>query len=581
MEDVRKTALESDASVRLIMGEPGSGKTYFGCEAARYELMERTHSLLPHQGVLFLTFARNAVARIRDVLLSGSTEQAYDAFKNRVRVETFCGFFWWLVESYGRYCKDVSADRLWLVHKSRPSGLHVPSGHTGCTFEEIHDLGVQALRIPAVSHLLSELWPVVIVDEFQDVDDLLFEAVCQLAAKSRTLLLFGPGQSVYRWRGADPEKVLRECTATLSPKVYKIEPLAGRGSSRFDPPLRLVVDAYDKGAVISDSSGFPIRFYSPEKAPDKPLENQAVYATMDALDYLRKANVGPTVAVLCYTNSMACLVHRRLTQPSDASRRKPIRARLCLDDQLLTYYGRLVLYLLRGHWISQNPESGMPSEASAEMEALASAAREGKLGIPGEQCQLLSANMFSSMADRRPPKTGVTPAAKLRQDVEEASKWLYDKAHLAKSGLKTAQQRTPFDKDERAVVLALADELVRLLETAIHGCHLDLPEAQRKFERYVQQKIAREKAGFVASVEVMTIHKSKGREFDGVVLLLEDEPGAPWKQSSKKDEAELKDVYYVAVSRARSALAIVARVTAGGEARPCVAALLPVNRFPR
>ena len=118
--NIRYAALKSDAKVRLITGKPGVGKTYFGCRLAGFELLKSNRKLSPHQKVLFLTFARNAVARIREVYLQQvfnathlsetAKESKITEFHNRVNANTFAGFFWWLVGSYGRYLPgNVSA----------------------------------------------------------------------------------------------------------------------------------------------------------------------------------------------------------------------------------------------------------------------------------------------------------------------------------------------------------------------------------------------------------------------------------------------------------------------------------------
>ena len=56
----------------------------------------------------------------------------------------------------------------------------------------------------------------------------------------------------------------------------------------------------------------------------------------------------------------------------------------------------------------------------------------------------------------------------------------------------------------------------------------------------------------------MTIHKSKGREFDGVILVLEDNPKAIWGKDSLATDDEIEELYLVAISRARSAFALIA-----------------------
>lgn len=75
-----------------------------------------------------------------------------------------------------------------------------------------------------------------------------------------------------------------------------------------------------------------------------------------------------------------------------------------------------------------------------------------------------------------------------------------------------------------------------------------------------------EKLGIQKNFQVMTIHKLKGREFDGVVLVLEDNHKAFWRKINFRLVTEIEELYRVAISRARSALAIVAFEDAQKEA---------------
>ncbi|MCK4787093.1 MAG: hypothetical protein KAV87_25265, partial [Desulfobacteraceae bacterium] len=110
MDPVRQSALTSNAKYRFITGKPGVGKTYFGCHVAEYELCTPSRGLEAHQRVLFLTFARNAVARIRQAYIERiSVDEALSEtvkckrisdFNGRIRINTFAGFFWSLVGSY-------------------------------------------------------------------------------------------------------------------------------------------------------------------------------------------------------------------------------------------------------------------------------------------------------------------------------------------------------------------------------------------------------------------------------------------------------------------------------------------------
>jgi DNA helicase II / ATP-dependent DNA helicase PcrA len=210
-ERVRQAVLTSEAAVRLLNGEPGVGKTYFGCEIAENWL--RNH----RNKVLFLTFARNAVARIRQVyaarildqMASERKQETFEFFKEGVRIETFAGFFWWLVESYGRYIGGGTNDRLWFMGSRSDSSIPIPPGYRPCTFDDVEADALTLVRIPEIRDLLSKLYPLVIIDEFQDVHDRLFDILCLLSYNARLVLLNGPGQCIYRsMKQFSPDSVL-------------------------------------------------------------------------------------------------------------------------------------------------------------------------------------------------------------------------------------------------------------------------------------------------------------------------------------------------------------------------------------
>ena len=167
MDESRKRILESKARVRLIEGKPGVGKTWFGCELAHHELTHPALGVQSHQKILFLTFARNAVARIRQVFgdqrLSDRTEA--DDLAKWVRIDTFCGFFWWLVESYGRYGLGGTSKRLWLIGSREVADAPIPDGYEGCTFDKVEVKSLELVQIQAMRKLISDMYPLMIIDE--------------------------------------------------------------------------------------------------------------------------------------------------------------------------------------------------------------------------------------------------------------------------------------------------------------------------------------------------------------------------------------------------------------------------------
>ncbi len=95
----------------------------------------------------------------------------------------------------------------------------------------------------------------------------------------------------------------------------------------------------------------------------------------------------------------------------------------------------------------------------------------------------------------------------------------------------------------------------------------------------MQKRIIFEKLGIELGVQVMTIHKAKGREFDGVALVLEDSRKALWRKDSKSADSELNDVYRVGISRAKEAFGLIAYNDVYDDAKMPIQKLLPVKLF--
>ena len=90
----------------------------------------------------------------------------------------------------------------------------------------------------------------------------------------------------------------------------------------------------------------------------------------------------------------------------------------------------------------------------------------------------------------------------------------------------------------------------------------------------MHQRLLFQKLGIVPCVQVMTIHKAKGLEFDGVVVVLEDSRTALWREDRGGSDTEVEDLYRVAITRAQHGLAVIAFDNAWDAAREPVKRLL-------
>lgn len=560
--DKRQAALDSEAKVRLIEGAPGVGKTYFGCQLAQCELQSHTVVKKSYQSVLFLTFARNAVARIRQayMLQTGNMRRlagAESPAKIRVRIDTFAAFFWWLVDSYGRFALGGTHLRPWFVGSRKTGADFVPQGHSGYTFNELKECTRVILGVSAVRELVSDVYPLVIVDEHQDIDLTLHEIIVQLAKGSNLVLLRGPGQCIYRGlHKFSPDEVLRRTDADLQPQHFTISAL-GSGQQRHCAEICAFLSQYDNnGTCTFDNNRIQLRLkpLKTKKGIPNPLEMHIAIAVKDIdkkLKSLFPQQRSFSIGVLASTNRAVAEIYKRITEGSDAYKLRSRHAFPLFDDGFLLHYGRLILQLLDDHWIALERFQIDDALAAAALASLARTTDGASYQdyLPVAQC------LVKVVHRMRKPESGTDPMAKLQSDIGNINKHLYTKKEKRSSGM----PNMPFTKADSSLLAFLADRFLASITPLIKPSGvLNIKKAKIAFEKTLQQRIVFEKLGLQRGIEIMTIHKSKGREFDGVVLALENDHTALWRSSSSVTEAEIDDLYRVAISRAREAFIVVA-----------------------
>jgi DNA helicase-2/ATP-dependent DNA helicase PcrA len=593
LRDSRQAALESQANIRLVTGDPGVGKTFFGCKIAEWELSGKKNKLNLYQKILFLTFARNAVARIRQAYIQQISEKddlsedvkakLISNFHKRIHVNTFAGFFWWLVESYGRYIPgNSSSNRLWLIGNKRTGSEIVPNHYNGITFSELEASAKEVLKVAAIQALISDLYPVIIIDEFQDVNDSLFEIIKLLNLNTRIVLLCGPGQCIYQgMKQFDPTLIMEKCKNELKPEQFHITP-KDQQKQRYCAEINELISQYNAGGV-SFSDKWPIKFQavSPRTLKNHPkeLETQAGKQIQDMKDYFKETKPGKkfSLAVLASTNQGVAKLFYRFRKGSDGFALSPIPATLHFDDALLLQYGRLILHLLKGHWSSVGNYTIETKEVAGLISCLFQQADRNSV-TDTSSWEPLAGELCKKIKGQRGPKDNSWDSIwkKVLNDLESVNKYL--RAPLDK--LPDGSPSTPFTKTDSPLLQVLRNETLRSIVHAFnHTGSLLSAKAIHLFENSMQKRIIFEKLGIESGVQVMTIHKSKGREFDGVVLVLEDNRKALWRNESNTSDTELEDLYRVGISRARDAFGLTAYNNIYNDAKPAVQKLLPDGHF--
>lgn len=215
----------------LVIGGPGSGKTTISILKAAQIAREE---LKPSQKILFLSFARATVSRVVEAI---EVEQDISHEEKRlIDVETYHAFFWRVLKAHGYLlgfprklellappAEAIALSALRLEHPNKPATEEEKQNLL--REENIHRLNLAKnegricfdLFAPSVATLLegSErirkliglMYPVIILDEFQDTNVDQWRVVQALGQMCRLIALADPEQRIYDWIGADPERL--------------------------------------------------------------------------------------------------------------------------------------------------------------------------------------------------------------------------------------------------------------------------------------------------------------------------------------------------------------------------------------
>ncbi len=223
-------AMDADGHL-LVTGGPGSGKTTVSILKAAH-LAE--HQLRPGQKILFLSFARATVSRVVEAI---EYEQKIPrAQKQLIDVETYHSFFWRILKAHG-----------YLIGLPRRLSILTPSGEaialsavrSGFPARNLSDeqkvakkaaeqterirlanaeglvcFDLYAPHVGEILHgsdrirrLIGTMYPIIILDEFQDTNAQQWRVVQALGAFCRLIALADPEQRIYDWIGADPARL--------------------------------------------------------------------------------------------------------------------------------------------------------------------------------------------------------------------------------------------------------------------------------------------------------------------------------------------------------------------------------------
>ena len=524
--DENKALMASTGDV-LCLGGPGSGKTTIALLKAEDEISNGVLRL--GQRVLFLSFARATIARVAEhaaTLLQSDSRKELD-------ISTYHGFTWSILRSHG-----------YLLTYSTPIKL-LPPAESAAALSEIDNdedklsekmrlfneegrldfdlfarLAAELLnRSTRLRQLVSRIYPVIILDEFQDTDSNEWELIKALGTDSRLIALADPEQRIYEFRGASPTRIPKFIKAFSPAKID----FATTNHRSTGTDICLFGNDLLTGANKTKSYNHVVINKYPFRRP--PGEHIILeYAVLERRTAILNSNTGPwSLAVLVPTKKLMLEVSEYLAAKQEFNNGTvgpKIDNEAMLDAEGPALAAAAIAGLLSGEGTAVDVSQRLISN-------LCSHIRGRKGGAKPSQQQLVLAGSLETFVD-----TGNLRGSKRKAIAEECLAVAKQRLQLEMTGdpgKDWLQVRSLFSNATSPGLQNIASD-ARYLKFLNRGTQLRsrLAEIWRTTGTYVRADRAVETAltreHFVAAsqtfqgIHVMTLHKSKGKQFTEVII---------------------------------------------------------------
>lgn len=539
----------------LVLGGPGSGKTTLSLLKAKRLVAD----LEPNQEILFLSFSRAAVRQVeircRDLLTS--------AERHAISVRTYHAFAIDLLRGHGRlltgrgpriiYPGEEKLTKAEFKGDWESEKRRLASDEGRYVFDQFAGAAERIVSgSAAVAKLVASKYPVIILDEFQDTNESQWALVKALSNRARMIFLADPEQRIFDYDpGVDPER-LDQLRDFLHPTEFDLE-----GENHRSPNSGVLgyANAVLKNQKLPDTTDVITRAYWPNA-----FDSAVHFAVLEMFQLLRKAGVGqPSVVVLARTNKLVARLSTVLSEsrPYAKATLPPIDHDVAWDAELTAAAAVVVASILE--WPGQSQASGL----AVTFDRIADFFDAKNAADPTKSARELSQKY-------RLAATRVRDGSKQSLDSAKAL------AEAARTGM-ILRGDPAWDWIQARTLLGLGNDFAEVLSNArfvrlfratdeigarlaaawdrdaSYGRATDIVRRALDFGRL--QSDQREPRGCV----LMTIHKAKGKEFDGVVLVEGHHNQGVFftDQDSLSQIASMRRLLRVGLTRARHRATIV------------------------
>ncbi len=430
-------------------------------------------------------------------------------------------------------------------------------------FDDLLALWLKLLREDAeVCEQYQRRFQFILVDEYQDTNLLQSELIDLLAARHRNLMVVGDdAQSIYAWRGAHFQNILKFPERYPGAKVYKIET-----NYRSTPEILAVANA----AIAANIRQFTKQLAPARKSGAKPVlatclsgSEQASFVAQRVLELREEGGNLNEMAVLYRSHFHALELQLELTRRGipfsitsgirffEQAHIKDAAAYLKFlanpRDELSC---KRIVQLLPGIggrgadrlWLkfnagcnSVNSAAG-PDQGAPAPRAPVAVALQGSAAVIPKKAAVALAQFTATLAQLETEPVRGNPARMLRLVVEAGYEdYLHEKYPNSRNRLEDLEQLAIF-----AQQFATTEEFLSQLALLTN----------------VEAEAGQTANSDTEQLRLSTIHQAKGLEFDVVFLIMLCDGMFPSSRSldSPDGEEEERRLFYVAITRARNEL---------------------------
>lgn len=366
LTDKQKEVLAAEGHL-LVQGGPGSGKTTISILKAGKIVKE---GLKTGQRVLFLSFARATVSRVLEAIVE--EDEITPDIKRHIEVDTYHAFFWRLIKTHGYLLglprrlailtppneavalSDIrneykSDDKLsqkeWEEKKQREYAerRRLAAEEGLVCFDLFAEMAGELLhRSNKIRRLISNAYPVIILDEFQDTAPDQWRVIQALGRDSQLLALADPEQRIFDFIGADPER-LQHFEDEFAPLKFD---LSGENHRSKVTDIAHFGNDILKGKFTKKSyDGVFVEVFEPN-------QNQAITKVITETLQARKRLIqdGPkdwSLAILVPTKRMTRIVSDAFREPP--GRLPKIEHSSAVDMGAAILAAEIIAYILQSH----------------------------------------------------------------------------------------------------------------------------------------------------------------------------------------------------------------------------------------